>query len=55
MVRRARHERENPKVFDVCDVRPEPVEGQERGVRNPLAIEVILIDSEYTSVLSITE
>jgi|SRR3972149_1474905 len=29
--------------------------GKERGVRNPLAIEVILIDSEYTSVLSITE
>ena len=29
--------------------------GKERGVRNPLAVEVILVDSEYPSVLSITE
>jgi hypothetical protein len=32
-----------------------PVEGQREGIRNPLVIEDILIDSEYTSVLNITE
>jgi hypothetical protein len=55
VVRRARHERDNLRVFNVSDVRPEPVEAQREGGLNPLTIEVILIDSEYTSVLSITE